>query len=514
MFEGMSERFQNFLLFAPVYQLQNIKHPVYKELDMMELGFGVLIFMMDQMLSGKGNVTNEELNTFLQKMLSEYYNLEYDREEINALRVFLVDEKLRNDGKDFIYEYRDFETNEKKVMNFKLIDNDNWSYANFSKQEVRLRLSEKGIEFLFKTKEIYSEMQISITMLYFKQQLSKGAYGQVLSISKDLLFQIKSRIRALGEYEDQLKRNVMSVFNRKKLEERLQRSYDQMDEEKKQIHELQMNIERVKQNYLNGSLTEKEIKRYETILEIDKMLMQSRTQHEKMFRKTFELIGTTNTAIQALIENAFSKRFNFEQEILQNWVEKKVDMDKAGAILKPVMPLRTPKIYSPLEAFTPQLMRKVKREDSLEKAESIDLEEAEQQRIDQRHQEEFEYEQTKELIKMILFPLLKKDQYFISDVLTSFRNDSPEEYELFEKEEKLAFLQASIMLHQCKHRKFEWISAEELAFDDKIVKLLCEITRENEDLLDIEEFEMFATERMYEFLDGTVITDYIIKRKG
>jgi hypothetical protein len=512
LFQGMSERYQNLFLFLPIYELNQAKKPKFKDLDLMEIGFGILLYIIEKMLTDRGNVTNEQINQFLSQLMKEVYDQSYSYEEINELREFIVDEKLRKNGQDFIYEYMDYQKKEPQYVRFKLIEYDNWTFADHTNKEVKLRLTDRGIEMLFKTKEYFSEMQISITMLYFKQQLEKGAYSQVLNIAKELLFQIDSQIRAMDDYEEKIKRNVLSAFNQKELETRLHRSYQQTGSERKQIADLQENVDRVKLNYVNGVLSIKEQKNYETVLDIDRLLRRATPKHERLFARKFALLSSLTNSIQMLIENAFSKRFHFEQEIIQNWIEKKVTEEKIGKILLPVMPYKRPRVYNPLRAFLPQVIRK-KTNEIVEEIIELDEEELRRQTAAEEQKEKKEFSRDKEMVKMVLLPLLDKEFYFISDVLKGLRKSNFKAYTEFEEQDLERFLELSIAMHQSVYKKFELISEEELIWDTQETRLLCETTRESKKLLEVQEFEMFETERTYEFLTGTIITDYIIRKK-
>ena len=321
LFEGISERYKNLVLFMPIYQLrQATKYPY----DLMEIGFSILLYIIDKMLTDKGYVTNEQLNQFLSQLMKEAYKEELTYEEVNELRSYIVDEKLRNSGKDFLYEYTEFGKEEKNKIQFSLLETHNFKLSDHLDNKVKLKLTEKGIELLFKTKEMFSEMQISITMLYFKQQLEKSLYGPALNTVKDLFFQIETQIRSIEDYEEKIKRNTLSVFNRKEIEERYENSYKQTLKEKEQLKGLREYVGNVVANYMSGNLTKKERKKLDTILLIDQYLNRSMSKHETLYSKKYDLLHTLTGSIQLLIENAFSRNFHFEQEILQAWVEKAV----------------------------------------------------------------------------------------------------------------------------------------------------------------------------------------------
>lgn len=511
LFEGISERYQNLVLFMPIYQLNQAKHPKYKDLDLMEIGFSVLLFIIDKMLIDKGSVSPEQLNQFLQHLIKDVYKAHFTNDEINDFRKYLVDEKLRNSGNSFLYEHTDFPSSEKKVIQFDLITYDDWTYEKHKNNEIRLKLTQKGVELLFKTKEMFAEMQISITMLYFKQQLEKGAFSHALNAVRDLIFQIESQIRTIKDFEEQIKRNTLSAFNRKRIEAQFEKSYAQTQQEKEQFNELKSGIENVKFNYTAGRLSRKEQKAFETILEIDRLLNQSIVKHEILFVRKLELLKTLTGSIQLLIENAFSKHFHFEQEILQVWIEKAVTQEKIHKILKPVMPIKLPKYYHPFMAFSPQITKKMK-EKSEEVATELNQEEALKQKEIEEKEKREEFKNELKMAKIILYPLLEKEMYFISDILKELRAKDKQAY-FFIEEYLQQFLNISVKLHQSNYKQFEFLNQNDLAFDKDEVKMLASLTNEKEELAEIKEFEMIETENTVEFAEGVLMTDYIIKRK-
>ncbi|MDU9693355.1 hypothetical protein O0Q50_19470 [Priestia aryabhattai] len=158
LFEGFSERYKNIMLFQPIFQLSNSKHPKYKEIDMMEVGIAVLLFMLNKMLVGEGKISPEHINSFLRTLLRERYNMQLSTEEVDDLRVYLIDDKLRNGGQKFFYQYKDLATGDMKVYSFELLTYDDFEVKNLKEKNLYLKLSQQGIEMLFKTKEMFVEM--------------------------------------------------------------------------------------------------------------------------------------------------------------------------------------------------------------------------------------------------------------------------------------------------------------------------------------------------------------------
>lgn len=510
LYEGISERYKNLVLFMPIYQLKQATKYSY---DLMEIGFSILLFIIDKMLTDKGYVTNDQLNQFLSQLMKEIYHEELTYDEIDELRAYIVDEKLRNSGKEFSFEYTDYGKNAKNRIQFSLIETHNFKYSDHLNNKVKLKLTERGIELLFKTKEMFSELQISITMLYFKQQLEKSLYGPALNTVKDLMFQIETQILAIEDYEEKIRRNTLSVFNRKEIEERYENSYKQTLEEKEQLKSLREYVSNVISNYMNGNLSTKERKKYDTILTIELYLNRSMTKHETLYVKRYDLLNTLTGSIKLLIENAFSRNFHFEQEILQVWVEKAVTEEKIHKIFKPLMPIKRNKYYHPFLSFSSQMIKKVK-EKIEEEIDEIDEEAKEKQLKEEEKQKEWDFKAELKILRVILEPLLEKESYFISEALKNIQKKDFGLYQDITSINLQHFLNISVEMHSWNYKDFEGEEdVNRLAYHKKGTKLLAYLTNELKELEGIRGFEMYASEKEMEFANGIKMTDYFIRRK-
>lgn len=508
LFKGIDERYENIVLFFPLYQMRQYGSEKYKEYKTMEVALSIMLFILEKMLTDTGSVTNGQLTHFIQQLMKQRYNVSMSHDEANYFRKYMVDDKLRNGGKKFTFPFMD-DNGEDKTIAFDLIQNEKWSR---DKSEVRLVLTEKGIEMLFKTKEMYSEMQITVTMLYFKQQLEKGSFSPALNAAKELLFQIDQQRKSIEITADQIKRNALSSFNQQKLEKQFENSFEQTKQERTQLIELEDSIEKVKVNYQGGNLSRKEEEAYDTILKINRVINKSMAQHELLFGEKEDLLITSTESFQMLLDNVFSKQFNIEREIIDQWALQKVTEEKAGVFLRPIMPYHKPKVYNPFSAFDTQTLRR-RVEKSEEEIEVLDPKLSEEHKKEQERIEKEKHDRDLNVLRVILMPLLNKKQYFISDVLKDLREKDMKAYSELVQENVEEFLALSIQLHRTKSKKFERIPKHNLAFVTDITKMINDLVIEDSNLLDIGEFELLATEKIVEFANGEKITDYVIKRK-
>ncbi|WP_430787214.1 hypothetical protein VBD025_15855 [Virgibacillus flavescens] len=444
--------------------------------------------------------------------MKEVYGTMLSQDEANELRRYLVDEKLRNNGENFAYSHTVYPGDEKKTIQFQLIEYANWTYEGHKNKEINLRLSEKGIELLFKTKEMFSEMQISITALFLKQQLEKGEFAPALNAAKDLIFQIDSQRNSIDRYSEKIRRNAISALEKDRLNQTIENSTNQTKQEKEQINDLRKNIDEIKMNYINGVLTKRERKKYETILQIDSLLDSCNSKIAILFTKKLDLSTTARSSVELLIENLFAKKFNFEQAVLQNWVTKRVTQEKAHKLLKPIMPVKYPKTYHPMWAFKTQTVKKVNH--NLEKMlPELSEEEKEAEILKLKQQEEKDFQNFKRMAEYLLLPLIEKEYYFISDVLKDLRENNLSLYSELENQDFQLFLDTVMALHFNTYKQFEMHDLDEIAHDPDENKVLISITNENDELEDIGGFLIVETEKEFEFANGAMITDFIILRK-
>ncbi|MDU9693354.1 hypothetical protein O0Q50_19465 [Priestia aryabhattai] len=349
-------------------------------------------------------------------------------------------------------------------------------------------------------------------MLYFKQQLKKGAFTRALSAVEELKLQIQTQINTILKYDSDIRANALTIFKRNELEKKYRDSAEQTKQEKKQLSDLRVTIDNVKAGYIAGNLSRKEQRAYDQVLRIERELTSCVVKHEILFTKKFELLKTLTNSFQLLIENAFSKNLNFEQEILQSWIEKKINQEKAHNILKPLMPLKKIKVYNPYLAFNPQYVKKKKSEDEQFNIEIDELSLALRREILEQEKDEI-FKKELESLRIMLKPLLKSKRYFISEALKELREQEPNRYDDLEKRLLQQFLNVSVKIHRSIYKDFEYLRPSEVINDTDEVQMLAALVREECEFEDIGGFEMISTERSFKLSNEVSMTDYIIERK-
>lgn len=156
------ERMENISVFYPIFKLQGAqKYPRY---DIFSLGISTLLFLLDVMLKGKEGCDSKELAFFLRDLLNFNYAEELTEEEATEIVYYLLD-MLRNDGKPFEITYQNPYTKSNRRHKVVLIE-----IASYEpNRPIKYRLSVQGLDLMFKTREIYRELRITISQIYLKR---------------------------------------------------------------------------------------------------------------------------------------------------------------------------------------------------------------------------------------------------------------------------------------------------------------------------------------------------------
>ena len=111
-----------------------------------------MLYILEDMLKAGKNRTYKDIAVFLRELIHSQYGEDLSNEESMKLTYYLVREKLMNNGRPHEFSYTDIKTGEQKRYKFHLIEIEPEGYDIKSKT-VTLRLSEHGLNLLFKTLE-------------------------------------------------------------------------------------------------------------------------------------------------------------------------------------------------------------------------------------------------------------------------------------------------------------------------------------------------------------------------
>ncbi len=500
---GFADRIKNIAVFAPLIDLR--QRTKYKY-SMLELGLSVLLFILEYMLKGEKGCTYEDIANFLRELIHRQYKETITYDTALEISYYLVRENLLNRGQFHTFSYMNYTTGEAEEYQFYLLE-----LADYEIKEkvVRLKLSLVGLELLFKTKEFYNELQISISQLYLRQQIQRGIFDGALRSVDELALAVKNEKARIRHLEEQIIRDVLNVTRESEFEKQIERVNDQLEREKRVFAELKELIEFTLDEYHTGKLTAREEQAVEKIRKVYRKLIDIIHDHESLFTDKLRLQQLMYNSIESMILNTFNTKINFQTEILQQVVKKNLDLNNLKLIIDPLFsPKRNPHFH-PGKVFLEQPLKR-----------TAELDYEEMQRLDEemiRQEEERERElkaqKEKHLeyyLTMILKSLVVQDELTLRQILNQLKSDDPEQY--YELINRLDFYPFIIQLHQMGVIPLLTRASFQGPILLEFPRILVKIVEENPEIFALKGFELIATDKVIRLPNGYVISDFIIKR--
>ncbi|MBM7558092.1 hypothetical protein [Halanaerobacter jeridensis] len=496
--DGFTERMKNILVFKPLFDLEQKRKYDY---SLLELGIAVLLFIFEKMLNNE-DCTYDHLAEFLQELIREQHGVELDFKEAKELASHLVRDCLLNQGVKHEFSYHNYETDEEEYYKFDLIRLQEYEIGS---KFVKLELSTTGLELLFKTKEIYNELQVSITQLYLKQQIQKGVFDGALDSVEELKLAVKNEKKRLQELREKIIRDVLQVAKEGSYQQELDRINDQLDRESETFEELmelvKETIDKYQENYDNENLNK--------VMKLRSELLTTTELHDSLLNTKLEISELMNKSMENMILNTFSTTVNFETEILETVINNDNHLEQLQQVIAPLLSSNVNSTFNLNRIFEPQ---RLYNQTEVKEDELIDLDAAEKERqeAEERREEERKRRQYKLWLELLLEPLLEEDETKLSKVIRKLKQQDREQYQdLIINREFYPFI---LKLHQLG--KIDIITEEELGsvVIEDLFWVITELVAAREEFKEIGQVELVALDDVIKLQPGFVMSDFIVRR--
>ena len=346
---GFAGRIQNVALFQPLFDLQRSRK--YPEYDALAIGFGILLFTLENMLIGRDHCDHQDLASYVRLMIAESYNVQLSENESSEMAYYFLD-ALRNNGRPFDLEFKDLETGGDVRCKFALIEVANYEIHG----KMRFKLTDAGLDLLFKTKEIYKELRISISQLYLRQQIEKGVFHEALRTIDDLYVQVQDVHGKIERIRKLVLRNVsdVSVGNYIALMEEVT---EQLRREKEVFSSLQTLLRETADTYRFRELNVKERESFNQLITVSTRLDLVVNEHNRLFTSKLSLGSLLEEAMLDSLANTFRVKVNFEHEFADQVIMENTPLDSLRQVLNPLFKCKRTPHFNLLRVLEPQSLK-------------------------------------------------------------------------------------------------------------------------------------------------------------
>lgn len=317
----------------------------------------VMVFIMDSTLRYGERCTKQDITAFLRELADVY---DYEPESAKLLADYIVTDVLQSGGKVRLFDtFQSGDEDFKEQSSLILLEQQSGSYV----------LTNEAYEFLFRTKEIDSELDFSVNRFKLQEFIKRGNYGKALRESRELVSRVRNLKTRMDDFMLRCRTNISEV-SIDEYEEIVMQVRDSFEDENKQLSNIRMIIAakfqaiadaQVNQNDNIGQ-TEQEIR--EILENIDTVI----SEQSCVFNQKFSL----SELYANLLDDSFSYlqagRFDLEQELLFPLQKMQLqDSKKVGRLFAPLYRPSFPHLFG-LDFFYSRqnAIRETSRDDGID----------------------------------------------------------------------------------------------------------------------------------------------------
>ena len=286
----------------------------------------VMVFIMDSTLRYGERCTKQDITAFLRELADVY---DYEPESAKILADYIITDVLQSGGKIRLFDtFHSGDESFREQSSLILLEQQSGSYV----------LTNEAYEFLFRTKEIDSELDFSVNRFKLQEFIKRGNYGKALRESRELVSRVRNLKTRMDDFMLRCRTNISEV-SIDEYEEIVSQIKDSFEDENKQLSDIRTLVSAKLQAIADAQIntdgnigqTEQEIR--EILENIDTVI----SEQSRVFNQKFSL----SELYADLLDDSFSYlqagRFDLEQELLLPLQKMQLqDSKNVGKLFEPL----------------------------------------------------------------------------------------------------------------------------------------------------------------------------------
>lgn len=346
--------------------------------------FTVMLYIMEQSLKDE-NCTMDDISAYIDAVNVQYFKKDMDYGECGQLGDFIVNVILSNEGRIMYFDGYDFEQNAYQSMHISYVAN-KIIYIDQDMKRTSYYLTDDGYNLLLSTLEIENNMKLTIHEMIFRMHLEKQSYDKAVDEIKNVFNLLRIQLQKIQEAMGRIRRNALN-YSVRDYEDILNENMETIDDTKQKFQNyremVKSRAQELEETNINVKrLSKKEEERLNNLREIEQYLNRAIDEHQKILNSHLDLKALYTKELEDLIRMSLIKRFSFRAELYDKLLENPAALENLEYFLRPLFNRDVEKAYNLNKAF--QLQRPVQRRTEADTTETLDFNEEEWQREQER----------------------------------------------------------------------------------------------------------------------------------
>lgn len=258
-------------------------------------------------------VTKQDIQDLLADTFERIWGSTPSEKALLELTDFFMISVLQNEGQRFIFQTMDFETNEPKIEEYRLVEQ-RTKLINGEKKEVYLLL-QQGRQLLYATREIQDNYGVNYEEMRIGYLISKRRFSQANLAALEACKLAKNNMSEMLAFIEKTKRGYSPALEAEFVTV-YDTALDSLREKKEFSESLNHQINLIYEEIKNGSSHEERLKNLEEVVEVQKTLGRLLRLHQQLLTTMIKLNAAYDHAIEHY-ELLQTKGIDFEKDILE-----------------------------------------------------------------------------------------------------------------------------------------------------------------------------------------------------
>lgn len=284
----------------------------------------VLVFIKEQTLCNEKNCSMMDIEEFLDDLSSV---LPPDSHvDIPALARFIVVDALQNGGILASYKVLSVDTCSFESMAVRLLEEERGTY----------HLTDEAFDFLFRSKEIESELDYSVTRFKMAEYMKRDNYTEALDESRELVSKIRNMKVSMDDFLRSCRENISKIAV-DQYENIVSRTRNLLNTEYKELEDIQENARnrsiRLRDAAQSGVNSDEVIKHRKALDEISDNIQIAIDEQRSLINKRMSLSDEYYNIVSDSYAITRYERMNFNTDIMANLRNGAIPLDRAAEYL-------------------------------------------------------------------------------------------------------------------------------------------------------------------------------------